>query len=1265
MVSPPAACPCELQLGDRGGTWGAGADTRSDQPSMPAPMPAPMPAHSCPTMRKVVAESVRWHGRGTAQIVATSIVQHAPGTSLFPTQASPSIPSGFLGKGALLESSDDEGPDAISPEYGPYDDDCSPGGQENVGQAQSMRSLEKQYQFNANLVKQYEELSTIFKAWRPVRGDGNCYYRAVIFSWLERSLALGKLDSLVSFCSALKSWKAFPTLVSHVKTCRSLLRLWIRKRMQCRCDATVGELLVEVHEQFRRNTCDRAFIKCLRQLVAQYLQEHALDNVDDKGGDNLTYASWIMAISGAAGIEAYCSEFVLRDNEDAADVVQWICPIVLNTFVRICIVDRDTAKCHYVDYSAGMGIPASGEKVRNLKSAREMVATSNLGGQEPEIYLLLKPGHYDILVNNDDPVARFVGPRPTSFPGSNGADAVDTGTVRKQVDMQWRSVLKTIHRLRSAIMPVLGCLDEKLAEELQAKKRRGGSLDETLFLGQVASVMEPLRDALQQLSDLPDDTLFGEEPASKSDVPSVWSVLPNLGKFFNQPVSPAHSPQRVKQPAPSPKPVLISSEPPGPPKIGKPVVVSVDVSNKLRASPAMQVPTPDDPLPPPPSAVHVRQVDAQADLRAPDQASPGAAAEPPPPAAEAGAAAGNRECNFCMQRGATLRASQCGCFYHAQCLKEYVEMEVMPHDKIMCHIHDQAIGADVISQALSFATPGQRAPAPAPAPAPSVRAPPTLVQPLQPAQAQPLPRPGASGGAYPEKQPQQPQQAQQPQQPPPSHRPQVKQPPSPSALDQAQPIGLATQRQLDSMGAGDPLPSRNGVPHIPGSYLSAKAQRGAEPIIVESQPPGFGPSKAFVPSGAQKVPMSNCQGLMATGHVLPGSCAIPPSTRRLLQTGNLGCALGIPCVICFGEEGKLKTLHCGYKAHVECLKTHWREQVCTLCRLSDIRCPAEVAGCDAVLTDVDLRGVVSAEDLQAAERNIKDMDEKNRTLVDELKRQMEEYRPMFQCAICLMEHEIEGCCTLPCGHRFCFESLQHHFDIIVRERRLSKLSCPAEGCGHNLRDEAAIHIFQHCLSEETYNKLLEFLTRDDPHIYDCKHLGCEERVWCDDEGDIGDLQCTRGHSFCGRCENGPHPGISCEQRQEELARQKKEAADIKDGEDAWASALKMGWKPCPRRCKHGGGFKADEECDHVTCECGFEFCWDCGVDRRVLIAHDNRWHKPRCRYHTRPEEVAEPPRRQRGCPECEKCAPGAPCQLPPDDGYPESYLKRRFIAAAR
>lgn len=109
-----------------------------------------------------------------------------------------------------------------------------------------------------------------------------------------------------------------------------------------------------------------------------------------------------------------------------------------------------------------------------------------------------------------------------------------------------------------------------------------------------------------------------------------------------------------------------------------------------------------------------------------------------------------------------------------------------------------------------------------------------------------------------------------------------------------------------------------------------------------------------------------------------------------------------------------------------------------------------------------------------------------------------------------------------------------------------------------------------------------------------------------------------------------------------------------DQDRAWQEALALGWKPCPMSCSFGGGFKADDECDHVTCRCGFEFCWDCGVDRRVALCHDNRWHKPSCRYHTPPHEVDEAPRRSAKCPACLKLPAGYVCGFPVDDGYGRS-----------
>lgn len=45
------------------------------------------------------------------------------------------------------------------------------------------------------------------------------------------------------------------------------------------------------------------------------------------------------------------------------------------------------------------------------------------------------------------------------------------------------------------------------------------------------------------------------------------------------------------------------------------------------------------------------------------------------------------------------------------------------------------------------------------------------------------------------------------------------------------------------------------------------------------------------------------------------------------------------------------------------------------------------------------------------------------------------------------------------------------------------------------------------MPEESYFKLLEFLTRDDPRVVDCR--ACEERVFCDEGDDFADLSCPK------------------------------------------------------------------------------------------------------------------------------------------------------------
>lgn len=314
-----------------------------------------------------------------------------------------------------------------------------------------------------------------------------------------------------------------------------------------------------------------------------------------------------------------------------------------------------------------------------------------------------------------------------------------------------------------------------------------------------------------------------------------------------------------------------------------------------------------------------------------------------------------------------------------------------------------------------------------------------------------------------------------------------------------------------------------------------------------------------------------------------------------------------------------------------------------------ICCPAsDTMGCDGLVPLSFI--IIPSQEMQTMKKHLEEMTQKTAALLHEYQNSNKDAPAVFQCSICFENHEVHGSCTLPCGHRFCFESLEQHFSLLVKERRLDSICCPVIECHHKVDD---VEVLRGVLKEtHVFQKLLEYMTRDmhDPNMLDCPK--CEERIWVDDDDDRTNLICPQEHAFCADCVHGPHPFLSCAAKRESLCQEKK-AEEFKETQRAQSIAMELGWKPCPKRCRFGGGFKASEECDHVTCQCGFEFCWMCGVDRDVLQAHDNRWHLTSCPYHTKRSEVKEDPIFKPKCPVCRSL--GLLCPYPVDDGFPYGY----------
>merc|ERR550514_377655 len=82
---------------------------------------------------------------------------------------------------------------------------------DNIGAIESMQTLVVEFAYNTTVVQQLEKLSSRF-SWRRVKGDGNCYPRAVMFAWLTRCLWDGSLDRIQMLSRSLLQYENTPGL---------------------------------------------------------------------------------------------------------------------------------------------------------------------------------------------------------------------------------------------------------------------------------------------------------------------------------------------------------------------------------------------------------------------------------------------------------------------------------------------------------------------------------------------------------------------------------------------------------------------------------------------------------------------------------------------------------------------------------------------------------------------------------------------------------------------------------------------------------------------------------------------------------------------------------------------------------------------------------------------------------------------------------------------------------------------------------------------
>jgi len=191
------------------------------------------------------------------------------------------------------------------------------------------------------------------------------------------------------------------------------------------------------------------------------------------------------------------------------------------------------------------------------------------------------------------------------------------------------------------------------------------------------------------------------------------------------------------------------------------------------------------------------------------------------------------------------------------------------------------------------------------------------------------------------------------------------------------------------------------------------------------------------------------------------------------------------------------------------------------------------------------------------------------------------------CQVCLIPVHVEKVRKLSCGHMFCIDCWDQHFEVQIKQGASSTVQCMARDCQILAPEDFILDLLSKPELREKYQK---FAFRDHvdshPHLRCCPGPNCQiiahakppkaKRVQC--------KLCFT--SFCFQCGNDYHAPTDCDT----IKRWLTKCAD--DSETA--NYISAHTKDCPK-CnicieKNGG-------CNHMQCwKCKHDFCWMCTGD---------------------------------------------------------------------
>ncbi|GMN24598.1 hypothetical protein TIFTF001_000615 [Ficus carica] len=221
------------------------------------------------------------------------------------------------------------------------------------------------------------------------------------------------------------------------------------------------------------------------------------------------------------------------------------------------------------------------------------------------------------------------------------------------------------------------------------------------------------------------------------------------------------------------------------------------------------------------------------------------------------------------------------------------------------------------------------------------------------------------------------------------------------------------------------------------------------------------------------------------------------------------------------------------------------------------------------------------------------------------------------CVICLEDNDVSQIFVVnDCQHRYCFSCMKQHVETKLREALVPK--CPHHGCKSELDVDSCKKFLTPKFIEIMFQRKKEAITPVTERVY-CPNPRCSvlmsktevleysKKEGIDVDG-LGARRCVKCNGiFCINCKVPWHRNMTCAQYNTLNPNPPAEDAKLK------LLASRNLWRQC---IKCNLMIELAEGCYHMTCRCGFEFCYNCGApwkDKRAtcrcpLWDENHIWH---------------------------------------------------------